>query len=191
MTEEQDDLRHAAFYLSLDMDEMQNVIAEHRKADARRKTAVHYWPDCPGGCGRASGSDGTGLPCTPPSLCGSCWSNNAKRRAYHERREAMIHGDATASAPEPVAFAAIQCTNCDATLTTQTHGRDRLCQGCFDQANALAWQNAHRAANHERKLRKAVNGAWEVFAWIVVALCAAAVAGWAAGALAWQIGYRL
>ena len=37
-----DGLRHAAFYLSLDKDEMQNVLAEHRKADARRKAALAY-----------------------------------------------------------------------------------------------------------------------------------------------------
>ena len=59
------------------------------------------------------------------------------------------------------------------------------------ESNAsLTWANAHRAANHERKLRKAVNGAWEVFAWIVVALCAAATLGWAVGAISWQIGIR-
>jgi DNA-directed RNA polymerase subunit RPC12/RpoP len=42
MSEESDDLRHARLYISLDKDEMQNVIAEHKKADARRKAAIAY-----------------------------------------------------------------------------------------------------------------------------------------------------
>jgi hypothetical protein len=42
MSEESDDLRHARLYISLDKDEMQNVIAEHKKADARRKGAIAY-----------------------------------------------------------------------------------------------------------------------------------------------------
>ncbi len=142
MSEEQDDLRHLALYLSLDKDEMQNVIAEHRKADARRKTAKEY-------------------------------------------------GDAAAGQVDAVVFAPANCTRCQSVLTTQTHAGMMICVACRDKANAEAWQNAHRAANHERKLRKAVNGAWEVFAWIVVALCAAAALGWAAGAIAWQVGYRL
>jgi hypothetical protein len=42
MSEEQDELWRARLYVSLDKDEMQNVIAEHKKADARRQAAIAY-----------------------------------------------------------------------------------------------------------------------------------------------------
>ena len=42
MSEERDELWWARLYVSLDKDEMQNVIAEHKKADARRQAAIAY-----------------------------------------------------------------------------------------------------------------------------------------------------
>ncbi len=143
--EEQDDLRHAAFYLSLDKDEMQNVIAEHRKADARRKTAKEYGDSCSG-------------PILPPI--------------------------------EPVSFASCHCIGCELVLTTQNHAGNLICHRCKAESDALIADARAARDRHQSKLAKGVAGMWTVFAWIVVAMCAAATLGWAVGAISWQLGIR-
>ncbi len=117
-------------------------------------------------------------------------ANRQAELSRRQRQAAKAYGDAAAGQVDAVVFAPANCTRCQSVLTTQTHAGMMICVACRDKANAEAWQNAHRAANHERKLRKAVNGAWEVFAWIVVAICAAATLGWAVGAISWQLGIR-
>ena len=117
------------------------------------------------------------------------------RKADALRQSAKLYGDATAGPIlppiEPVSFVSVYCSECEVLLTSQNHAHGLRCRYCVEREAGIKWANAHRTANHERKLRKAVNGAWEVVLWIFLAIAGAAVAGWAAGALAWQIGYRL
>ena len=118
-------------------------------------------------------------------------ANRTAELSKRQRQAAKAYGDAAAGALEPVAFVACHCIGCELVLTTQTHAGNLICHRCKAESDALIADAKAARDRHQSKLAKGVAGMWIVFAWIVVALCAAAVAGWAAGALAWQIGYRL
>ncbi len=183
MSEESDDLRHARLYISLDKDEMQNVIAEHKKADARRKANAAYSEHRVGTykC-RAMGCENHVFvdPSLPPDagipLCQSCMEHPAVQAI---------------PAVEAVSFASVYCIGCQVLLTSQNHAHGFRCRHCSHRLSGDTWTRAHRAIRHERKLKAAVGGAWVILFYVVLAMAAAAGLGWVGATVAWHIGRLL
>ncbi len=71
------------------------------------------------------------------------------------------------------------------------HGRDRYCQRCHEEANALAWAKAHIAARHERRMKSAVSAAWSLLPWLLLAIAAAAGLAWVLNAASFWLGGRV